>query len=69
MTPAEFKEARLSLGLKAEQAAPLFGLGDKSRIYNIESAAQVPLWHARLMTAYLRGYRPDDWPTDAVARE
>ena len=62
MTPAAFKQARQSLGLTAMQAAPMFGLGDKSRIYNIESLQEVPGWHARLMAAYLDGYRPPDWP-------
>jgi len=62
MTPAAFKAARLSLGLTAAQAAPLFGLGDQARIYNIEAGATVPGWHARLMRAYLDGCRPDDWP-------
>lgn len=62
MTPASFKAARLSLGLTAAQAAPLFGLGDPARIYNIEAAETVPVWHARLMQAYLDGYRPADWP-------
>jgi hypothetical protein len=61
MTPAAFKAARLSLGLTAAQAAPLFGLGQPARIYNIEAATTVPGWHARLMRAYLEGYRPDDW--------
>lgn len=65
MTPAEFKQARQSLGLTAAQAAPLFGLGDLARIYNIETGASVPAWHARLMRAYLDGYRPDDWPNQA----
>ena len=62
MTPAEFKEARHKLGLTAKQAAPLFGLGDTARIYNIEAGAQVQGWHARLMQAYIDGYRPKDWP-------
>lgn len=58
MTPAEFKQARKSLGLTAEQAAPLFGLGNKARIYEIESSASVPPWHALLMRAYLAGNGP-----------
>jgi len=66
MTPAAFKAARLSLGLTAAQAAPLFGLGQPARIYNIEAASTVPGWHARLMRAYIAGYRPDDWPQPAA---
>ncbi len=68
MTPADFKAGRISLGLTAKQAAPMFGLGDTSRIYEIEAAAEVPAWHARLMRAYLDGYRPDDWPTPPAAK-
>ena len=64
MTPAEFKQARKSLGLTGEQAAPLFGLGDSSRVYNIESAKTVPAWHELLMQAYLDGYRPKNWPKE-----
>ena len=68
MTPAAFKGARLSLGLTAAQAAPLFGLGDPARIFNIEGAnsAAVPAWHGLLMQSYIAGYRPADWPPHAA---
>jgi hypothetical protein len=68
MTPAAFKAARLSLGLTAAQAAPLFGLGDPARIFNIEGAnsAAVPAWHGLLMQSYIAGYRPADWPPHAA---
>jgi hypothetical protein len=69
MTPAEFKQARkYTLDLTAAQAAPLFGLGGVSRIYDIESADAVPGWHQRLMHAYLDGYRPVDWPIPTNAK-
>jgi len=71
MTPAAFKAARLSLGLTAAQAAPLFGLGDPARIFNIEAAnsTAVPAWHGLLMQSYIAGYRPADWsPHAAIPR-
>ena len=66
MTPTEFKQARQTLGLTAKQAAPLFGLSAPARIYEIEARDDVPPWQARLMMAYLSGYRPDDWPIIAA---
>ena len=64
MTGAEFKQARQSLGLTQSQAAHVFGYGAQSRISEVEGAATVPPQTARLMAAYLAGYRPDDWPLD-----
>jgi transcriptional regulator with XRE-family HTH domain len=61
MTGAEFKQAREALGLTGAQAAALMGYGDRSRIYAIEARPVVPPQAARLMRAYLDGYRPDDW--------
>ena len=62
MTPTELREARQSLGLTQAQLAPLLGrttrniqqweAGDRS----IDPAA------IRLVSLYLRGVRPDDWP-------
>jgi DNA-binding transcriptional regulator YiaG len=66
MTPAEIRAARLSLGLTPEQAAPLLGYGARSRISEIETGARNPsAAAARLLRAYLDGYRPSDWPTSA----
>ena len=62
MTPADFKQARQSLGLSQEQAAQVLGYGAKTRISEIEARDAVPPQAARLMAAYLRGYRPEDWP-------
>ena len=62
MTPAEFKQARKLLGLTAAQLADLMGYGAAPRIYEIEVRDAVPPQAARLMAAYLQGYRPADWP-------
>ena len=67
MTGADFKQARLSLGLTADRLAQIMGYGHRSRVFNIEAAATVPPQAARLMQAYLDGYRPGDW--DANAQE
>lgn len=64
MTPAEFREARRRLGLTAPQIAALMGYGAAPRIYEIEARESVPAQAARLMQAYLDGYRPADWPVD-----
>lgn len=63
MTPAEFKEARRKLGLTAAQIAALMGYGAAPRVYEIEAREAVPPQAARLMQAYLDGYRPSDWPS------
>lgn len=63
-TPAEIKEARQSLGLTQAQLAPLLGYGPaKARISELERGARpVTAAAARLLAAYLAGYRPPDWP-------
>lgn len=62
MTPAIFKDARRKLGLSAAQLASVMGYGAAPRIYEIEARDAVPPQAARLMQAYLDGYRPVDWP-------
>lgn len=64
MTPAALRQARATLGLTQTQMAAM--LGRKLRNYQqwegddrrIDEAA------ARLLTAYLDGYRPEDWPKE-----
>lgn len=64
MTPAALRQARATLGLTQTQMAAM--LGRKLRNYQqwegddrrIDEAA------ARLLTAYLHGYRPEDWPKE-----
>ena len=63
MTPAQFKQARQSLGLTHAEAALVLGYGSMSRIYEIENGRRNPSASVvRLMQAYLDGYRPKDWP-------
>lgn len=63
MTPAELREARLTLGLTQAQLASVMGYGATIRISEIERGVRgVSEQTARLMRAYLNGYRPDDWP-------
>ena len=63
MTGTEFKVARHKLGLTGHQLAVLMGYGDRTRVYEVEARDAVPPQTARLMRAYLDGYRPPDWPT------
>lgn len=66
MTPAEIKQARQTLGLTQSQIAPLLGYGASTRITELESGARTPSAAVmRLLSAYLDGYRPDDWPDSA----
>lgn len=62
MTPQQFKDARKSLGLTGSELAAVMGYGAQSRISEIENGKRVPPQAARLMQAYIDGYRPDDWP-------
>jgi transcriptional regulator with XRE-family HTH domain len=64
MNPAEFKEARQSLGLDQRQAADLLGYGNAVRISEIEVGKRNPSASVlRLLAAYVDGYRPADWPS------
>lgn len=66
MTPAELKQARHSLGLTLSQMAHVLGYDGEHAAQQIrkmeggERAIREP--QARLVAAYLTGYRPDDWP-------
>ena len=63
MTPAEFKAARLSLGLTQPQAADCLGYGAPNRISEIENGKGSPgAAVILLLRAYMDGYRPADWP-------
>ena len=63
MTPAEFKQARQSLGLTQTQAATLLGYGNATRISEIENGQRnAGAAVVQLLRAYLDGYRPKDWP-------
>ena len=68
MTPADLKEARLTLGLTLTQLAPLLGYYGNNgprlvrRMESGDRTIRPP--QVLLMRAYLSGYRPDDWPTE-----
>jgi len=65
MTPSEFSEARYKLGFKQRQLAEFWGMGQNGeRTIRRWEQGDVPVnpIAARLISAYLNGYRPDDWP-------
>ncbi len=63
MTPAEFRQGRLSMGLTQVQLAAVMGYSNQPKIAELEHMrTAIPPRAARLMEAYLQGYRPDDWP-------
>ena len=67
MTPDEIKRARQSLGLTQSQLGQMLDT-DGQTIRRMEmppdaATARKPVARmARLIRAYLDGYRPDDWP-------
>lgn len=65
MTREEFRAIRKQLGLTQAELAQALGYAHVVRVGEVESArsnkAVQPLV-ARLMRAYAKGYRPDDWP-------
>ena len=69
MTPAEFRQARVKLGLTQSQLAPLLGYGRGLRISEIERGAHEPsAAAARLLRLYVvlqeraPELLPEDWP-------
>jgi transcriptional regulator with XRE-family HTH domain len=68
LTPVEMKAARIRLGLSQAELGSMLGVGKKhvSRMENrsIGHAEWRPVREqtARLLQAYLGGYRPIDWP-------
>ena len=73
MTPSELKEARLRLGLTLDQMATMLGYSGAQRRQMMHKLETEPGGspenyrtlrpvHARLVRAYLAGYRPPDWP-------
>lgn len=66
MNGMTFKRARLALGLDRDQMADMLGYAGsqkRQQISDLETERR-PMREPqrRLMEAYLRGYRPDDWP-------
>lgn len=66
MTPEEFQQARQSLGLPAADLARLLGVNPTRATQTFSDWARgvrsIDKGRARLLRAYLDGYRPDDWP-------
>jgi DNA-binding transcriptional regulator YiaG len=67
MTPAELKSARHALGLSVRQMAQMLDT-DEQTVRRMEmepdrsTARPVAARMARLIAAYVAGYRPSDWP-------
>lgn len=71
MTPDEFREAQRELGLTDAELAAMLGMENPQHLrrYKVRkpdagSARPIKPWTARLLRAYLDGYRPADWPTE-----
>ncbi|MFP1646136.1 helix-turn-helix domain-containing protein [Pontitalea aquivivens] len=68
MTPTEIKQARHSLGLSVADLARLLDT-DPQTVRRMEQSETANTFRrpaprmVRLITAYVSGYRPDDWPT------
>jgi len=66
MTPADLKKARHSFGLSLSQMALMLGYEgtDAQRMarHLEEGTRAIRPAQARLVRAYIDGYRPDDWP-------
>jgi DNA-binding transcriptional regulator YiaG len=64
MTPAEFKQAMQSLDLTQVQLAAVMGVRGPTISEWKTGKRGLSDTSARLLRAYLDGYRPDDWPRD-----
>ena len=63
MTPAEISAARATLGLTQAQLSAVMGLRGPATISEWERGREaMGGLSARLLRAYLAGYRPPDWP-------
>jgi transcriptional regulator with XRE-family HTH domain len=63
MTAAEIRAAREALGLSQAALARVLGYGSAARVSELERGARgASPAVARLLAAYLDGYRPADWP-------
>ncbi len=68
MTPQQIRQAQQELGLSTKQLAKMLGFSNGSCLARLKiidqnkpSAASITPCRARLLIAYLEGYRPDDW--------
>lgn len=63
MTPDETRTARKHLGLTQAELSSVMGYGDKARVSELERGVKgLSPAAARLLQAYLEGYRPPGWP-------
>lgn len=68
MSPEEIRAARAALGLTQAELAAVMGYGNKARIAELERGARAASpAAARLIAAYVAGYRPPDWPEKSSA--
>jgi DNA-binding transcriptional regulator YiaG len=65
MTPDEFKEARISLGLSQSKMAAVLGVSKRTLEYWEADDGKRPVHPTAIkaMTWLLSGYRPKGWPT------
>lgn len=67
MTPAEIKKARHAMGLSVADLARLLDT-DPQTVRRMEQSEDANTFRrpaprmVRLLTAYVEGYRPQDWP-------
>ena len=68
MTPKRFNIARKRLGLTLTETAAMLGYegeNARSQVHHLETGRRpVRPAQARLIEAYLDGYRPKDWPNE-----
>lgn len=63
MTPAEILASRKRLGLTQAGLARVMGYGSAQTVSNLERGVyEIAPPAAKLLHAYLDGYRPADWP-------
>jgi DNA-binding transcriptional regulator YiaG len=61
--PAEIRRCREALGLSQREFARVLGYAHYNRVSALENGKEtVSPAVARLIDAYMSGYRPDDWP-------
>lgn len=65
MTPAQVRAAREALGLTQKQLAAVMGVRGNATVSEWEiGKRKIGPTAARLLAAYVDGYRPEDWPKE-----
>lgn len=65
MTAAELRAARDAIGLTQKQLATVMGLRGPATVAEWErDKRKIGPTAARLLAAYVNGYRPEDWPKE-----